>query len=129
MKLKFIALGALTLTLSLFLMSCVNSEKKSRTIIGELSLNNPIINKDFSKFSGTESYTFKISEPVTLNCELKLRTGKTSITVVDDKGVEYLSINSPKKDSVHIKPEKETTYYVDFKYDNGVGTYSLSIEN
>ncbi len=128
MKFKFLVLSTLALTLSILLISCSNNSQKSRTMLGELSLNNPI-NTDFSKFSGSESYKFRISESVKLNCELKLRTGKTSITVVDEKGTEYLFIDSAKKASVNLNPEKETTYFIDLKYDNGVGTYSLSIEN
>lgn len=128
MKLKFFLLSTLALTLSIVLISCSNSPKKSRTILGELATNSPVT-KDFSKFSGTESYKFTISEPTTFNYELKIRTGKTSLSLIDENGKEYFSINSQSKDSINLNPEKETTYFVDLTYDNGVGSYSLSIEN
>ena len=60
---------------------------------------------------------------------MKIRTGKTSLSLIDENGKEYFSINSQSKDSINLNPEKETTYFVDLTYDNGVGSYSLSIEN
>ena len=106
MKLKIFLLSTLALTLSFVLMSCSNTPKKSRTILGELATNSPVT-KDFSKFSVTES----------------------SLSLIDENGKEYFSINSQSKDSINFNPEKETTYFVDLTYDNGVGSYSLSIEN
>lgn len=128
MKLKFFILNTLALSLAIILISCSNNPKKSRTIIGDLNTESKI-STDFSKFSGTESYKFTISKEATFNCELKLRTGKTSITLVDEGGKEYLTLNSSTKNSVNLSPNGETTYYVDLKYDNGVGSYSLSLEN
>lgn len=128
MKLKFFVLGTFVVTLSLILMSCSNTPKQSRTIIGELSPNSPI-STDFSKFSGTESYKFTTSSKTTLNYEIKLRTGKTSISITDEKGKEYLNATAPIKDVITLNPSEETTYYIDLNYDNGVGSYSFSIEN
>lgn len=128
MKFKSLILTTVALTLSLVLMSCSNPPKKSRTIIGQLTLNSPV-NQKFSKFSGTESYEFTISEKVTFDYELKLRTGKTSISLVDEEGKEYLTTTGQSKDSISLSPDKQTKYFVDISYDNGVGSYSLSIKN
>lgn len=128
MKLKSLILNTLALTLAIVLISCSNNPKKSRNIIGELNTTSSI-SKDFSKFSGTDSYEFTISKETTFSCDLKLRTGKTSISLKDESGKEYLNLNSSGKDSVTLSPEKESTFYVDLSYDNGVGTYTLSIEN
>ncbi len=127
MKLKFFVLGTVVITLSLVLMSCSNSPKQSRTIIGELSPSSPI-SADFSKFSGVESYKFTTSTESILNYEIKLRTGKTSISIVDENGNEYLNATAPIKDVITLNPSGETTYYIDLTYDNGVGSYSFSID-
>ena len=127
-KFRFLLLSTLILTIGFVFTSCANSSKPKRTILGELKINEPV-NTDFSKFSGIESYTFKTSNQVTFNCELKMRNGKTSITLVDEKGNEYLSINSSTQKSVVLNPSDETTYFVDLKYDNGIGSYSICIEN
>lgn len=128
MKLKSFILSTLVLTLSITLISCTNTPKKSQTIIGELIANSPIT-KDFSKFSGTESYKFVISKETTFSYNLKLRNGKTNISLIDENGNEYLSVNTQSSDVVTLIPDKETTYFVNLTYDNGVGTYTLSIEN
>ena len=129
MKFKFLILNTLALTLAIVLMSCSNNPKKTRTIIGEINPSSPKVSTDFSKFSGTESYKLTISEETTFKCELKLRTGKTSISLVDESGKEYLNVNSTNKNSVTLSPNSKTTYFVDLSYDNGVGSYLLSIEN
>lgn len=128
MKLKSLVLTTLALALSMVLISCSNPPKKSRTIIGELTLNSNVT-QDFSKFSGTESYKFTISNQVTFDYDLKLRTGKINLTLIDEDGKEYLNTSGQSKDSIKLSPEKETTYFIDLSYDNGVGTYSLSIKN
>lgn len=128
MKLKFFILSTLALALSITLMSCTNTSKKSQTIIGELIANSPIT-KDFSKFSGTESYKFKISKETIFSYNLKLRNGKITITLTDENGNEYLNVNKPTNNTITLNPNKETTYYVNLTYDNGVGTYTFSIEN
>lgn len=128
MKLKFFILSTLVLTLSITLMSCSNTPKKSQTIIGELIVNSPIT-KDFSKFSGTESYKFVISKETTFSYDLKLRNGKTIISLVDESGNEYLNVNTQSRDTITLNPNKETIYFVNLTYDNGVGTYTLSIKN
>lgn len=128
MKLKFFILSTLVLTLGITLMSCSNTPKKSQTIIGELIANSPIT-KDFSKFSGTESYKFVISKETIFSYDLKLRNGKTIISLVDENGNEYLNVNTQSRDMIKLNPNKETIYFVNLTYDNGVGTYTLSIKN
>lgn len=127
MKLRFLILSVVIVTLGVLLTSCQNSTKQKRTIIGELTEDSPIISLDFSKFSGTESYKFTISEKKTLTSSLKLQVGKILITVVDDKENEYLTIDSPGKNSVVLTPNGETTYYIDMKYDNSMGRYSFEL--
>lgn len=128
MKLKSLIITTLSLALSMLLMSCSNPPKKSRTIIGELTLNSNI-NQNFSKFSGTESYKFTISDQVTFSYDLKLRTGKITLSLVDEDGEKYINVEGQSKDSIKLSPNKKTTYFVDLSYDNGVGSYSLSIQN
>ncbi|BAK56287.1 hypothetical protein SFBM_0509 [Candidatus Arthromitus sp. SFB-mouse-Japan] len=128
MKSRHLILGTFIVTLTLFLTSCSNAPKTKRTIIGEIEPNSQIT-QDFSKFSGTESYKFTISKESTLKSSLKLRTGKTYITVVDEDGKEYLHISSSSKEEVTLKPNSEKIYYIDLKYDNGIGTYSFELNN
>lgn len=128
MKSRHLILGTVIVTLTLFLTSCSNAPKTKRTIIGEIEPNSQIT-QDFSKFSGTESYKFTISKESTLKSSLKLRTGKTYITVVDEDGKEYLHISSSSEEEVTLKPNSEKIYYIDLKYDNGIGTYSFELNN
>ncbi|BAK80978.1 hypothetical protein [Candidatus Arthromitus sp. SFB-rat-Yit] len=128
MRSKYLILGTIVVTLTLFLTSCSNAPKTKRTIIGELKPNSQIT-QDFSKFSGNESYKFTISKESTLKTSLKLRTGKTSITIVDENNNEYLNINSPSEQEITLSPNSEKTYYIDLKYDNGVGTYSFELND
>lgn len=128
MRSRYLILGTIVVTLTLFLTSCSNAPKTNRTIIGELKPNSQIT-QDFSKFSGTESYKFTISKESTLKTSLKLRTGKTSITIVDENNNEYLNINSPLEQEITLSPNIEKVYYIDLKYDNGVGTYSFELND
>lgn len=128
MKIKFLILNTLILVLSISLISCSNTPKKSRTVLGELTINNPIT-ENFSKFSGTESYEFTISKPTTLSYDLKIRTGTTYISLVDENKKEYFSSKGPVSDTIELNPNGEVKYFIDLSYDNGVGTYSLSIKN
>lgn len=126
MKLRFLLLGTIIVTLGVLLTSCQNSNKQKRTIIGELTKSSPI-SLDFSKFSGTESYEFTISEETTFKSSLTLQVGKILINLVDDAGNEYLTINSSGQNSVVLTPNGETTYYIDMKYDNSMGRYSFEL--
>ncbi len=128
MKIKFLILNTLAIVLAITLVSCSNTPKKSRVILGELTIDTPI-SSNFSKFSGTESYEFTISKPTKFSYDLKLRNGTTYIKLVDENKNEYLSTKGPSKDTIELNPNGETKYFVDFTYDNGIGTYSLSINH
>lgn len=123
-----ILLYCFTIIFCVLLISCSSNKNIQREIIGELKINSPI-STDFSKFSGTESYTFTLEEPTLFEIDLTLRTGKTSISLKDESGNEYLSLNSSEKNKITITPDSKTNYFLDLTYDNGVGSYSISITN
>ncbi len=129
MKLRFLLLGTIIVTLSMLLTSCQNSTSNKREVIGKLKKDSSPTVVDFSKFSGTESYVFTISEETNLTVSLKLHLGKILISVVDSDGNEHFSTNTPVSNEViKLNPSKETTYYIDLKYDNAKGTYSFKLE-
>lgn len=128
MKIKFLILNTLAIVLVATLMSCSNTPKKSRVILGELTIDTPI-SSNFSKFSGTESYEFTISKPTKFSYDLRLRNGTTYISLIDENKKEYFSTKGPAKDTIELNPTTETKYFIDLKYDNGIGTYSLSINH